>query len=602
MIYTGIGKTKAVAKHARVRPLLGSSSELLSAMKSDNQLWRLHAQRLLVEQGRVDAVPGLLGLVRTREVDEMGLGVGAIHALWTLHGLGVVRADEQDVFSEVANALKHPSAGVRRAAAMVLPRNAAAARALLESGVLRDSDPQVRLAGFLAVAEMPPQQSLAQVVATSLREEGVVKDKWIREAATSAASRNHADFIPYFLASSPSISDELTGLVRIVATHHASLAPVRTLHSTLAALKSAPKGTQAAMLDGMVAGWPETADYKADERVRTLLRGLMDPDDAGVRGKLVALSKAWGAGDLFTKELGEIIGRFKDQLADVELDNTSRVTSARELMRLQDDLETAKSVMDQITVQSAPALATGLIAAIGESRKQETSAALLSSWKRLTPNQRRTAIATLNRRPAWSQSLLDAVEQQTIPRDDLGPEHWQQLRLSPDLKVASRARALGAATNSISGDREEIVRKLLPVALKRGDLARGKEVFTALCVVCHKIEGVGALVGPDLTGIGSRERRDVLVEILDPNRSVELNYRLWNATTKSGESISGRLDSETVTSVEILDLTGQKHVLARKDLTSLDSSNVSIMPAGFESIPESDLASLLEFLATSVKH
>ena len=113
-------------------------------------------------------------------------------------------------------------------------------------------------------------------------------------------------------------------------------------------------------------------------------------------------------------------------------------------------------------------------------------------------------------------------------------------------------------------------------------------------------EPTGHLTGfYELTGIGARDRADILMEILDPNRSVEANYRLWNVTTKDGETLSGRLDAETQTAVEILDLSGTKHSVQRKDIASLESSPLSIMPTGFEQIPESDLAGLLEYLAHS---
>jgi putative heme-binding domain-containing protein len=82
-----------------------------------------------------------------------------------------------------------------------------------------------------------------------------------------------------------------------------------------------------------------------------------------------------------------------------------------------------------------------------------------------------------------------------------------------------------------------------------------------------------------------------------PNRSVEANYRLWNVTTKDGETISGRLDTETQTSIELFDLTGQKHVVQRTAIASLEASNLSIMPTGFESLPPADLSALLEYLA-----
>ena len=80
------------------------------------------------------------------------------------------------------------------------------------------------------------------------------------------------------------------------------------------------------------------------------------------------------------------------------------------------------------------------------------------------------------------------------------------------------------------------------------------------------VVGQGGKVGPDLTGIVARDRADILTEILDPNRSVEANYRLWNVTTKDGETLSGRLEAETQTTVEILDTTAQKHVIQRKDI------------------------------------
>ncbi len=104
-------------------------------------------------------------------------------------------------------------------------------------------------------------------------------------------------------------------------------------------------------------------------------------------------------------------------------------------------------------------------------------------------------------------------------------------------------------------------------------------------------------MGPDLTGVGSRDRADILLEILDPNRSVEANYRSWNVTTKDGETFSGRLEAETQTTVEILDTTAQKHVIQRKNIVTLAASQLSVMPAGFESLPPEDLKALLEYLS-----
>jgi uncharacterized protein len=203
----------------------------------------------------------------------------------------------------------------------------------------------------------------------------------------------------------------------------------------------------------------------------------------------------------------------------------------------------------------------------------------------------------LMRRPEWTLALLTAVEDNLIPRADLAAEHWSQLKQSQNRTIARRAERLSTAVGT--ADRQEIVQKLLPLAKEMGDAARGKEVFTANCAVCHTIQGQGGKVGPDLTGIGARDRSDILLEILDPNRSVEANYQLWTVNTRDGETYGGRLESETQTTVEILDTAGQKHVIQRKDISSLQSSATSIMPNGFEALPPEDLKALLAFLGDS---
>ncbi len=63
----------------------------MQALADDNLFWRRHAQRLLVERDKLDVLPASIALVENKSVDAIDLNVGAIHALWTMHGLGVRR-------------------------------------------------------------------------------------------------------------------------------------------------------------------------------------------------------------------------------------------------------------------------------------------------------------------------------------------------------------------------------------------------------------------------------------------------------------------------------------------------------------------------------
>ncbi len=270
--------------------------------------------------------------------------------------------------------------------------------------------------------------------------------------------------------------------------------------------------------------------------------------------------------------------------------------AAKELVALQDKPEVVQLVLAQVNLLTVPDLAAGLISSLAESRRAETGQALVKHWAKLTPAGRRAEITVLLRRTEWAGALLDAIESGAIRRTDLAPEQWSQLKANLNSALAERADKLSTAGGAITADRAEIVQKLLPLAKEPGEPARGKEVFTVNCAVCHTFAGQGGKVGPELTGIGARDRTEILIDILDPNRSVEANYRLWNVSTKDGETFSGRLESETQTTVELLDSTGHNHVIQRKDVESLQGSQMSIMPNGFEALPPSDLKALLAFL------
>ena len=144
--------------------------------------WRLHAQRLLVERGQKDVVPQLIALARNQSVDEVGTNGGAFHALWTLHGLGELATDTTESYRAALTALKHPAAGVRKAAAMVLPHTNAASRAIVSAGLLHDPDLHTRLAATLAIADMPASQETGQALyAESLKPDNF-GDKWLSRA------------------------------------------------------------------------------------------------------------------------------------------------------------------------------------------------------------------------------------------------------------------------------------------------------------------------------------------------------------------------------------------------------------------------------------
>jgi putative membrane-bound dehydrogenase-like protein len=173
---------------------------LVAALSADNMFWRLAAQRLLVERNQADVVPQLIALVRNQSVDAVGINGGAFHALWTLKGLGQIDRSGTESYRAAVEALKHPAAGVRKAAAMVLPKDAAAATAILAAGLLQDPDLHTRLAAALTIADMPVSGDIGGTLYKESQKPENFGDRWLSRAFFIAATRHKASFLTAYRA------------------------------------------------------------------------------------------------------------------------------------------------------------------------------------------------------------------------------------------------------------------------------------------------------------------------------------------------------------------------------------------------------------------
>ena len=171
-------------------------AQLLAALQSDNMLWRMHAQRLIVESGDKNAfVPTLKAIIKESQPDAIGIAGGAIHALWALHGLGAVDAQA------VADGLAHQSPGVRRAAASVASRDGSMSSSILNSAQ-KDQDPQVRKDALLALSEMPSNESIGRVLYSMRKDAGITGDRWLPTAFQMASARHGSGYLLAALAES----------------------------------------------------------------------------------------------------------------------------------------------------------------------------------------------------------------------------------------------------------------------------------------------------------------------------------------------------------------------------------------------------------------
>ncbi len=74
----------------------------------------------------------------------------------------------------------------------------------------------------------------------------------------------------------------------------------------------------------------------------------------------------------------------------------------------------------------------------------------------------------------------------------------------------------------------------------KGDATHGKKLATAHCILCHQIDGIGADYGPNLSGWGANQTREVLVRsIAEPSAEISLGYEGTEVLLKDGGIVHG---------------------------------------------------------------
>ncbi len=582
-----------------------SPAKLVETLKNDNMFWRKHAQRLLVERGKLDVLPALGKLASDSGVDAIGLNPAAIHALWTLHGLGAFDGAHPEASAVAVAALRHRSAGVRRNAVQVLPNGGDFAKAILDAGLLKDADPQVRLAALLALADRPSSPVVAEALVATLQDDAIVQDLWLADALTAAAAVQHDEFLPALARHwTGPLAEARVAFVERVADHHARGVPIQTIGALLEALAAGQPPVAEAILAGLARGWPKDRPAPLNAETEQVMVKLLPRLAPAARGQLVTLAVRWGSKALDTYA-AEIARAFLIEVRNEKESDQSRRKAAVDLIEFRrSDTAVAKQLLVLLTPRTSPDLAQGLLDAVAHSEAPQVGEAVVELLPSLAPSARSAALRALLGRTDWTPLLLGAIEKGKVQFADLTLDQKQALAGHPNRAIAKKAKELLSHGEGLPNpDRQKVIDELMPLTRRTGDSAAGKLVFKNICAKCHTHSGEGAQIGPDLTGMAVHPKEHLLIEIMDPSRSVEGNYRQYIVTTKEGRIFNGLLASESKTAIELIDAEAKKHLLLREDIEDLQTSPKSLMPDGFEKqLKPDEIANLLEFLTQRGKY
>lgn len=178
-------------------------------------------------------------------------------------------------------------------------------------------------------------------------------------------------------------------------------------------------------------------------------------------------------------------------------------------------------------------------------------------------------------------------------------------------KFRESADLVAALTNpaSLAKDRPPFTdtvgwQKRLDAIEGSADPAAGERIFhhpgIALCANCHRSDGRGNVVGPDLSHVADREDSAWLLgAILDPNRDIAPQFMPRVITLNDGSTHIG-IRLRSYINEQIRDALGRNHTFKRDDVKLIEDLPVSFMPTGLPmAMTDRELRDLLAFLQST---
>ncbi len=203
----------------------------------------------------------------------------------------------------------------------------------------------------------------------------------------------------------------------------------------------------------------------------------------------------------------------------------------------------------------------------------------------------------------WEPDYLFRVTLEGIPRSSMPAwrgklsekEIWSAVAYLMTLSDPDGAETPGPPTAPAAGAENQGSLPASPPELRQaaagttGEPEKGRELFfdssdDLNCAHCHRVRGMGAEVGPDLSGLANRPSKGILRDIVLPGYRLSAGKQLFKLTTVAGERLTVLKASEDDPQVKVYDVTGLPPVLRtleRSQIQTLEPEAGSPMPATY---------------------
>jgi putative heme-binding domain-containing protein len=132
-----------------------------------------------------------------------------------------------------------------------------------------------------------------------------------------------------------------------------------------------------------------------------------------------------------------------------------------------------------------------------------------------------------------------------------------------------------------------------------GDAARGKALVEGKgrCLTCHRVDGAGSQLGPDLNSVGPLRRTGELQRsLLDPDAEILDDNRFARVVTRGGDTITGRLLNHDSFTIQLFDEKERLLSFTKSELREYAILKSSPMPSYRERLTTEELADVVSYL------
>lgn len=214
---------------------------------------------------------------------------------------------------------------------------------------------------------------------------------------------------------------------------------------------------------------------------------------------------------------------------------------------------------------------------------------------------REAALSLFAARAAWTMDFLAEVDQsKTINKNDVPYHLARRFKLLQDPAVDKMVDRIWPDARLVSSD--EKTKKINHygkiLSSGKGDVVEGRMLFLTNCGLCHRLNGEGGILGPELTGYDRSNPEYLLLHTVDPNADIREGYEVQRIVTVDGRTLEGRIitqDGGTITLEPPLG--GKSTTLSEDRIKEMEVQQTSFMPERLlEKLSDQEIRDLFSYL------